>query len=138
MFRKDRLIETRLDRGLETVYAASERLGISPAHWYKLESGEISSPRMPTVRRIARGLGVSAAYLMGDTDDPTPMPEDVEPEKQPQYVSVNSEGLSRMVDIYVQLTPADRRRLLSFAEALHHIGELEKEVVSDRKEDTHR
>lgn len=50
----------------------AERLGVSVIHLYRYES-EKSQPVAETVGRIAESLHVSADWLLGLTDDPTPV-----------------------------------------------------------------
>lgn len=61
-----------MDKGGWSQQTLALRSGVHRQQIYKLLHGERSEPRADTIRRIARALGVSADYLLGLSDDPTP------------------------------------------------------------------
>lgn len=68
--RGNRLKQLRLELGY-TQESLAEMLGIGNRQIWRYENGE-TEPDGETVAKIARILNVSADYLLGLTDDPTP------------------------------------------------------------------
>src|SRR5690606_38577073 len=50
----------------------AEALGVERSTYTRWEIG-LREPDLETIHRIANTLGVSVAYLLGETDDPTPL-----------------------------------------------------------------
>lgn len=49
-----------------------ERAGVDPSYISLLENGKRDNPGVESLQRLARALGTSVAYLIGETDDPSP------------------------------------------------------------------
>lgn len=68
----ERLKQIRTARGLSQKIVA-DNAGITAAQVSRYEAG-LQTPTEDAIRRIAQFLGVSADYLLGLTDDPSPKP----------------------------------------------------------------
>ena len=66
----ERLKQIRIARGISQKIIA-DNAGVATAQISRYEAG-LQSPTEEVIRRIAQFLGVSADYLLGLTDDPTP------------------------------------------------------------------
>jgi transcriptional regulator with XRE-family HTH domain len=60
-----RLKALREARGL-TKYRLAKLSGVSQTYIYRIEKGEIHSPRGDTTQKLAQGLGITTAELIGD------------------------------------------------------------------------
>lgn len=67
---KERLGDLLREKGM-TKYRLSKRTGISQTTLGRWEKG-VQRPGMDAVRELAKALDVSAAYLLGETDDREP------------------------------------------------------------------
>jgi transcriptional regulator with XRE-family HTH domain len=65
---KDRLKELRTANDL-TQQALATKAGLSVSAVVQIESGKIPDPRISTLRKLARGLGVSLDELAGEEED---------------------------------------------------------------------
>ena len=70
---KDRIKALREKQGIWQAELA-RRIGSSVNGLAKLEKGEITDPRGSTIIALCEELNVSADYLLGFTDTPTPLP----------------------------------------------------------------
>jgi len=61
-----RLKTLREGKGL-TKYRLAKLSGISETYLYRLELGEIKNPRRDTLQKLAQGLGITLAQLVGET-----------------------------------------------------------------------
>lgn len=61
-----RLKMFREAKGL-TKYRLSKLCGISETYIYRLELGQIKNPRRDTLQKLAKGLGITLAELVGET-----------------------------------------------------------------------
>ncbi len=68
----ERITQQRHRLGLERKQAA-HRIGIDYQYLYKLEEGVNKPPTWDTLVKLANGLQCSVDYLLGLTDDPTPV-----------------------------------------------------------------
>ncbi len=66
----ERLAECRRKMGI-TKLEASKRMRLTQSGYLRYESGE-RRPTYPTIYEMANVLNTSAAYLLGETDDPKP------------------------------------------------------------------
>lgn len=71
MFRRDRLRQLRLERGLLQT-ELGERAGVSEARVGKYETGD-SVPALDNLVALAQVLGTTTDYLCNLTDDPLPV-----------------------------------------------------------------
>lgn len=91
-------------------------LGVKPPQISKWESGT-GNPSRENCIKLARLYNVSADYLLGITDDPTPIvsnePWDVESafSEQEDDIKIMARGMGKM-------TPENRRKLLNVARTL--------------------
>jgi transcriptional regulator with XRE-family HTH domain len=60
-----RLTAFRETKGL-TKYRLAKLTGVSQTYIYRIEKGEIKHPRQDTIQKLAHGLGISVAELVGD------------------------------------------------------------------------
>lgn len=78
-------------RRAELGYNAEElahMVGLSPATIYRYENGDIKKVSTSKINPIAFALKTSAPYLMGWTDDPSPLVDEKKPESDILYISV--------------------------------------------------
>lgn len=61
-----RLTALREARGL-TKYRMAKLSGVSQTYIYRIEKGEIENPRHDTLQKLAAGLNIALAQLIGDT-----------------------------------------------------------------------
>lgn len=57
----------------------ARKAGISQGYLSDVENGKVASPTGDIVGRLARSLGTSADFLLGQTDDPSPPAASQEP-----------------------------------------------------------
>ena len=69
----ERLRRLRESRGL-TQRELAEAIGVSRQAIGLYEAGE-REPDLSTLQKLARALGTSMSYLVGETDDPSPPPQ---------------------------------------------------------------
>lgn len=67
----ERLLKLREEKNLTKTYMG-KLIGITRQAYSKYEEGK-SEPDMKTIAKLASFFGVNAEYLMGETDDPTPV-----------------------------------------------------------------
>lgn len=70
MLRNDRIRDRRKALGM-TADDLAEAVGCNRATIYRYEAGTIRKMDIEILKKIADALGTSAAYLNGETDDPT-------------------------------------------------------------------
>jgi len=102
----DRLREQMKAQGVSQAELA-RRIGVSQPTIFRVVHGNTHGSKF--LHRIARELGTTAAYLLGDTDDPE--------EEAPPPPELDSEA-REMMDRFTSLTPADRRALLQVARSM--------------------
>ena len=69
----DNFVKIVQEKGL-TAYRVAKDTGISPTVFSDWKSGK-SSPKIDKIKKIADYLNVSEDYLMGNTDNPQPIDE---------------------------------------------------------------
>lgn len=52
---------------------AAARAGVDLSYWSQLENNKVDNPGLRTIQRIAQALDTSMSYLLGETDDPSPI-----------------------------------------------------------------
>jgi transcriptional regulator with XRE-family HTH domain len=131
----------RLLREARRLDAASlaSRASISRAHVYRIEEGERPNVSAVTVGRLARALGTSADYLIGLTDDPSPL--DSRPNLEDPYLKAR---LLHFEQRFAQLNPDDQAAVLDVVFALLQfrsrveregdIGETDEEAEPEEAE----
>ena len=63
----EKMKECRLEKGL-TLQQIAEKLGVSESTVQRYESGQIKKLSQQTLNRIAKALGVTQSYLLGELD----------------------------------------------------------------------
>lgn len=58
-----------------SIQEVSRRSGVSASYISRLESGERTNVGLETVQKLARALNTSISYLVGETEDPSPLPQ---------------------------------------------------------------
>lgn len=94
----------------------ADRSGISRGYISKIERGKITNVGKDIIKALAKGLGVSPAYLSGFVDDPLAGIEEEEEEPSAPVDRVAQELLT----IYRQLSPQQQATLLNIAKVLSH------------------
>lgn len=74
----EKIKELRLRQGL-TLEQVGERVGVGKSTVRKWESGQIANMRRDKIASLAKALGVTPQYLMGWTEEETPLPQNVRP-----------------------------------------------------------
>lgn len=74
----EKIKELRLRQGL-TLEQVWERVGVGKSTVRKWESGQIANMRRDKIASLAKALGVTPQYLMGWTEEETPLPSNVRP-----------------------------------------------------------
>lgn len=100
-----RLIECRERLGI-TKQEAAKRMDMSQPAYLRYESGQ----RIPSIHIIyvmADILGTSAAYLLGQTDNPKPNRYVIELQNDPE--------LFEFIELYNEADEATRKRLVAYA-----------------------
>ena len=101
---RDTLVKT-VATNIETIMRAREMnasslaaaAAVNPTGVYDILKGKSRSPRLDTIHKLAKALRVPVAYLFEDRSD--------------------SDVRDQIIEIFVQLPPADRQRLLQTARA---------------------
>jgi len=105
----DRLKKLREDRKISQRTPLARETGLSPAIISRYESGE-RTPTEDVIYKIARYFNVSADYLLGLTDDPTP--------KSGELPAFIKEKLKRLEEL-----EEERERLLKLVDEMRAILE---------------
>jgi len=69
-----RRISERLEALDLSIEEVGRRSGVSPSYISRIVRGERVNVGLETIQKIAHGLGTSISYLVGETDDPSPLP----------------------------------------------------------------
>ena len=69
----ERLKRRRKELGM-SAEAVAEKLGVSPSTVYRYESGEINKMGIDKLQPIAEAINTTPAYLMGWSEEPSPLP----------------------------------------------------------------
>lgn len=95
----------------------AERSGISRGYISKIERGKITNVGKDIIKALAKGLGISPAYLSGFADDPLAGIEDEEEEDTNAPID---QVAKELLTIYQQLSPDKQATLLNIAKVLSH------------------
>ncbi|MBQ8971656.1 MAG: helix-turn-helix domain-containing protein [Clostridia bacterium] len=115
-----RIKERRIALGLSADRLA-EMIGKNRATIYRYESDEIENFPLPIIDPLADALQTSPAYLMGWTDDPSPMVYETTPEDEPDPER------ERIATLFLSLTEENQKRLLDYAELLLKAQQAERD-----------
>lgn len=107
---RQRLICCREKLGI-TKQEAAKRMQMSQLAYLRYESGE-RTPSIHIIQVMANVFGTSVAYLIGETDDPTPDTYLIKLDTDPE--------LFRLIETYKKSDIKMRNRLLSY---LQHVTE---------------
>lgn len=113
----ERLRELREQRRL-TGRAAATYLEISGAHVSDIESGK-SLPSLDLLTRLAGFYRTTSDYLLGLSDDPSPVAEQIFAGLDPATVA----ALQQLIDELRQLTPAQCMRVLAATKTIKDLYE---------------
>ena len=89
----ERLAQCRGELGI-TKQEAAKRMNVSQPAYLRYESGE-RSPSIQMIQTMASVLGTSAEYLMGETDQPSPVSYNIKRSEDPllfQFVEMYKKG----------------------------------------------
>jgi transcriptional regulator with XRE-family HTH domain len=102
----------------------AERVGMSEGWLNRLENGSAVNPQLESIERLAAGLGVNPAYLLGYSDDPLPKVELPAHLNETNviyelYEVKDKIRLQRLIDNYQALDSSLQDIVLNLATALH-------------------
>lgn len=113
--RRIALRRKELDLTLENV---SSRIGVARSTIFRYEKGTIDKVKMPVMEAIAKALGVGIGWLLGETDDPSPLatPDD----ELASYLEQlkNRSDLRMLFSVSKNATKEDVMRTVAIIEAL--------------------
>lgn len=109
----ERIIQVAHDKGISNAFICS-KIGVNRT-WLnaaKRDNLNISDERLIIIADV---LGTTAAYLKGETDDPSP-----EKEKSPSEMDelLSKPDITELLELYRALTPGEQRKALSVLKAL--------------------
>lgn len=106
-----RIKERRTALGLSADQLA-EMIGKNRATIYRYESDEIENFPLPVIDPLADALQTSPAYLMGWTDNPSPIVNEPAPEQEcdPER--------ERIANLFLSLTEENQKKLIDYAQLL--------------------
>lgn len=134
-----RLALTRKDFGWNQI-ELEMKSGISRGYISKLESGTKKNPTIHVIKSLAKALGVSTKYLMGEVDDPLEgIADDADTEllspqsEQTVISSTTNQLVRRFVALFAKLSERDQSILLRMAETM--AGADQPHIVGEERED---
>lgn len=112
----------------------ARRSGVSATHISKIERDRVQTVTVEVVFKLARGLGVSPAYLLGLTDIPSDEPgTPLQATDSLLTFEVKDWELRRTVQeliaILVELAPEDRKLVFDMAERIWRSEKREPRIV---------
>lgn len=103
-----RIANSRIDQGL-TMDDIAQRVGVAKSTIQRYEKGTIKKLKLPVIESIAYALNVNPNWLIGNTDNPTPISIANSTEKeQPAIFSELSEGEKLVLQLFRQI-PEDKQ-----------------------------
>lgn len=90
----------------------ADMIGKNRATIYRYESDEIENFPLPIIDPLADALQTSPAYLMGWTDDPSPMTYEIAPETE------SDPERERIANLFLSLSEENQKKLLDYAQLL--------------------
>ena len=99
-----------------TLEELGNKVGVGKSTVRKWENGIIANMRRDKIAKLADALNVSPAYLMGWKTPPTS-----------SYVLATKDS-KELIDIYVQLTPSNQNRVLTYSKNLFDTQCMEDEL----------
>jgi transcriptional regulator with XRE-family HTH domain len=124
-----RILRSRRDLDIDQA-ELSQRAGVSRPYISQLEHGKKTNVSVDVIEALAAALGVSPAYLLGYTDNPSGEPDaKILAEQSEQYVVAEVDGADAKHDIrdliatYQSLPKVQQTALLGFIRSLRAVEE---------------
>lgn len=112
----ERIKQRRLELNF-SLREAAKRAGATSSTFHKWEAGDIANMGVDKVKKVAKALDVTPAYLMGweEKDAGVELPEDVLQKAKALY---EDPGLKILLDVKEKLSTEELNALLLFAKSL--------------------
>ena len=92
----------------------ADEIGVNKATIHRYENADFKSVKLPTIEAIAKVLGVSPAWIIGKTDDPTPERS----QKDIVKILETTENLLRQPGLTLDGKPASAESVQSILDSL--------------------
>ncbi len=117
---QEKIKALRIEKGM-TLEEVGQKVGVGKSTVRKWESGDIKNMRRDKIANLAFALGVSPAYLMGWTDDPSIDVAQIVTEPD-VVVSRIPPHERQLLDTFRQLNPEGQDKVVSYADDLLSSG----------------